>query len=101
MSKKIKLSEIAARINAHLQRFECDKTINEPYGEHKCVSYYNANSWASGNRVGVRYISFQGETYLPRAKALAYLEWLDAGNVGRHYEQQRASTKAIDEEGGA
>ena len=37
------------------------------------------------------YVSYQGEASLKKAEAEAYLAWLDAGNVGRHYEQQRSA----------
>lgn len=40
---------------------------------------------ASGRYVYVQYISYQVSTALSKADALVYLEWLDAGNVGRHY----------------
>lgn len=86
-----KLREIAARITAHLERFERDPIINACDKNYGTKRFYNAHSWASGAYVGVRYISFQCESHLRRAEALAYLEWLDAGRVGRHYEQQDES----------
>jgi len=48
--------------------------------------YYGAGAWYSGgSKLGVRYISYQSQTFLTRSEAEAYLAWLDAGNVGRHY----------------
>ena len=51
----MKLAEIADRISAHLSRFESDPKIN-----------------------------IVGEGRL-KSDALAYLAWLDDGNVGKHY----------------
>ena len=89
-----KLAEIAAKLAAHLKRIEGDPTLNPPRGG-SCGgtrSYWNAHSWAAGSRVGVRYVSYQGETFLTKGRAVAYLAWLDAGNVGTHYEAERKVT---------
>lgn len=81
--------EIAKKIAAHLRRFEADPEINA-YREGTTLSpYYSAHAYHAGKWVMVTYISFQGSTSLSKQEALDYLEWLDAGNVGRHYEQQR------------
>lgn len=92
----LKLRELAARITEHLRRFERDPKINVCHQwEHdgKVVKgrppYYYAGASAAGSRVFVHYVPFQGHSSLTRAEAEAYLAWLDAGNVGRHYEQQR------------
>lgn len=81
---KLTVKEIAARIAAHLRRFEHDPKINvecQP-GLH---CYYMAGAYACGNgRVGVRYVAYQGSTVLTRDDAIVYLVWLDAGNVGDH-----------------
>ena len=71
------LTEIAARINAHLARLERDARINVN------GMYYRPSAYRLGPRVHVRYISYQGAQLLTRAEATAYLAWLDAGNVGR------------------
>jgi len=84
-----KLDEIAAKINTHLKRFEADKKINRTDPTYKTRPYYWAGSSSTGRRVRVCYVSYQGGTNLTRDEALAYLAWLDAGNVGTHYKQQR------------
>lgn len=87
----MKLAEIAERIHAHLKRFEADPKLN-PWRNGKVGStkpYYCVNAFAAGSRVMVVYITYQSTTGLTKAEAEAYLAWLDAGNVGRHYEQQR------------
>ena len=92
--------EIAEKIGAHLFRFEHDPKINvrnryvpetrkwvpDP---NAIPLYYLARAWATGNcRVSVIYITFQHASVLTMAEAEAYLAWLDAGNVGRHYKMQ-------------
>ena len=86
----MKLAEIAERIHAHLKRFEKDPKINPARASHgNTRAYYCSFASASGRYVYVTYITYQGHSALPKADAEAYLAWLDAGNVGRHYEQQR------------
>lgn len=84
----LKLAEIATRIQVHLVRFETDPKINH-YDDNRSIRglrpYYHANSFSSGNRIGVVYIIYQGTTYLTKAQAAAYLAALDAGFVGRHF----------------
>lgn len=87
--KKRPLKEIAAAISTHLHRFEASKKINAPHPKYKTRPYYMAWSGASGAYVKVVYVSYQGSSCLRREEAEAYLAWLDARNVGRHYEQQR------------
>lgn len=85
----LKLKEVAERINAHLRRFEGDPKINKRRA-HGLTPYYNAASFYSGGaHVGVCYVSFQGTSHLTKADALKYLEMLDGGFVGRHYEALR------------
>lgn len=84
----MKLDEIAKRINAHLKRFESDPKINtKTTGNLR--RYFVAGAVASGTRIFVTYITYQGHSSLSKADALAYLAWLDAGNVGRHYDAVR------------
>ena len=83
----MKLAEIANRIHAHLRRFEADPKINvsesgKPTGARK---YFCTNAYSAGGRVFVIYVTYQGRNSLTKAQALAYLAWLDAGNVGKHY----------------
>lgn len=91
MNPKVKFQEIAARINVHLKRFESDPAINQGEGGQP---YFNASAGYFGGRyMYVIYVSYQGRSTLSRADALAYLAWLDAGNVGKHFKQQRESAR--------
>ena len=81
--------DIAARIDAHLRRFEADKVINKPDEKYGTCRYYHAGAWANAGWVNVKYVSYQGVTSLKKADAEKYLAWLDAGNVGRHWEALR------------
>lgn len=90
--KPSSLPEIAQAIDAHLKRFEADKAINATRESNAGTRpYYGASCFAQkrDRKARVTYVSFQGTTLLSRDEALAYLAWLDAGNVGRHFEQQR------------
>ena len=99
----LKLSEIARRIDAHLKRFERDPRINQPIrvGDMTLRTYYLAGSGFAGRYVYVVYVSYQGSTHLDRAQAESYLAWLDAGNVGTHWDSRlkdndiKAATPAI------
>lgn len=74
------LTEIAARITAHLKRFESEGTDK----------FLCSRAWVYRQCVRVQYF---GSTHLlTRAEAEAYLAWLDAGGVGKHWEMQDAST---------
>jgi len=100
-TKPIALTVLAGRIGEHLRRFERDPKINrrrrydretgkwhdDPQGTG---DYYMANAYSNGRRVSVVYISYQGGSKLTRAEAMVYLAWLDAGNVGKHFEMERA-----------
>lgn len=88
------VKEIAARILAHLQRFEADKRegganwwVNGEVGGR--TPYYDVSAGAAGRFVRVCYVLYQGGTNLPKVEALAYLAWLDAGNVGKHWRLQK------------
>lgn len=91
-----KLGEIAERIAAHLRRFEADPVINPTREGRRIRAYYSPSALVRGSRVGIAYVSFQPETCLTKSAALGYLAWLDAGNVGRHWEWERA-VKAAEE----
>jgi hypothetical protein len=80
----MKLAEIAKAIYGHLKRFESDPVINKE-GEHGLTPYYCPNCWAAGSRIGVKYVSFQGGSTITKNEALAYLVWLNSGNVGKHW----------------
>ena len=77
-----KLAEIADRIHTHLKRMETEQ--GRPMKMER-TKFYRAVAYPTGSKVGVSYISFQHVTMLTKAEALAYLEWLDAGNAGKHY----------------
>lgn len=82
------LTEVGKRIDAHLKRFERNPKLNpvtKGFGTHR---FYMAGASRGGSRVSVRYVSYQGATSMTRDEALKYLAWLDAGNVGRHYEME-------------
>jgi hypothetical protein len=83
--------EIAARIDVHLKRFEADQEINI---ERRCEGlttkkYYKPSAYPAGQYVAVSYSSYQGVSSLSKLEALAYLAWLDAGNVGKHWEVKK------------
>ena len=77
--------EVAARVDAHLKRFERDPKIN-PKSDRGLTVYWGAGSWSGGRWVYVQYVSYRGACALSKADAETYLRWLDAGNDGWHYE---------------
>lgn len=79
------LKDLAKRIDTHLRRFERDPKINV-LSAHGAHPYYHAHSSAYSRGVTVMYVSYQHTTKLSREEAETYLAWLDAGNIGRHYE---------------
>lgn len=98
--KKVTNKEIAARIDAHLRRFEADPEINVLRTQEGVRRFYNAQAMAWGRWVNVMYVSYQGWSALSQADALAYLAWLDEGMVGRHHEAKRSdnSQSTVQEE---
>jgi hypothetical protein len=91
----MKLKEAAARIDAHLNRFERDPKINKvaQHGGMKTREYYGVGAITGGSRVFVTYIRYQGSASLTKAQAEAYLGWLDGGNIGRHYEMEKQNER--------
>lgn len=85
----MKLDEIAKRISQHLRRFERDPKINTVDARSGLKSYYFAGAGRAGPRLSISYVNYQGSTTITKEDALEYLAWLDAGNVGRHYEALR------------
>jgi hypothetical protein len=82
----VKAAEVALAINAHLKRIEHDPEINrrDALGGHP---FLHAEAIHAGSRsVYVRYAVHRGGFKLWKKEAVAYLEWLDAGNVGTHLE---------------
>lgn len=88
--KPPKLAEIAERIGAHLKRFEADPKVNvRPHPDSRFEPYIGAWCKTGGRRAFVHY-SFEDDVYsLTKADALAYLEWLDKGGVGKHWDAAR------------
>ena len=85
----MKLREIAEKISVYLARFEKNPEINverESARGAKLPPYYNAGAYAAGRYVRIRYISFQGAHHLTKPEAAAYLDRLDHGFVGKHFE---------------
>lgn len=87
-ARTMTLKQIATRISTYLKRFENDPEINKSYksGDSTLQPYYLAGANAAGRYVQISYINYQGRQSLSKKEAVAYLEWLDAGNVGRHNE---------------
>lgn len=84
---KMSLTELAARIDSYLKRFEADPVLSKgPAGR---TIYYEARAWQAGRYVAIIYVSYQSQTNLSREEAEAYLAWLDAGHVGTHFKWQR------------
>jgi hypothetical protein len=73
--------QIAVGINAHFKKFESRR---EQGGKYK--HFWGSGAHAVGGKVLVCYVSYQGSTRLSIETARAYLAWLDAGNVGQHYQ---------------
>lgn len=85
------LKEIAARIRKQLHAAENDKEWNQytwtdSQGRAHTQSHlYHSGAAQVGSKVRVTYVTYQGGTFLDPATALAYAEWLEAGNRGRHF----------------
>ena len=75
--KPLKLKEIAAKIAAHLKEWEADPVINARDPKYGVRKYYCANSWAAGSKIGLRYISYQGQRFISKNEALEYLDWIE------------------------
>jgi hypothetical protein len=74
---------LAMAINGYLEEFEA---MGKLRGKAAPVKFYNASARGSGVYVYVTYISYQGSHTLNQVEAERYLAWLDAGNIGRHFE---------------
>lgn len=106
-AKAPRKAEIAAalgqKINEHLQRIENDPVLNPSRrldkeqnkwvpDERGVRRFYGARAKGDRHRVWVIYINYQEGSYMSIEDAMAYLAWLDAGNVGRHFETLKART---------
>jgi hypothetical protein len=96
--------ELAQKIDVHLKRFERDPKINPgkrfDQETKKWIpdklgvrDYYGARAHGDRHRVWVIYITYQGGSYLSIEDAERYVAWLNAGNVGRHYEALKEVSK--------
>ena len=83
--RHMRLREIAAKIDAHLKRFEADARINRPRAGTTLTPYWQAGAWHSGRWVHIIYVSYQGVRTLSRVQAEKYLAWLEQGGIGRHW----------------
>ena len=83
-SVKLKLTEIAARIDAHLKRFE-DQEHRLRIGDRE---WYHSSCEVYGTRLKLHYMTTRELTgfSVKKSDAITYLAWLDAGNVGKHWE---------------
>ncbi len=75
---KLSLKDIAHCIAVHLESMERKCKL----AGRDLPQYYFANAWRAGNKVGIRYISYQGISLLSKEQAVKYLKWLDEGNEG-------------------
>lgn len=80
----MKLREIASRIGAHLERFEADPDIC--FGASMAAKYVRPDVYATRTCLQIRYVSVREYRQLTKADAIDYLAWLDAGNVGTHWD---------------
>ncbi len=95
----MKLQEIADDILAHLHRLEADESWNKSrrYDSktHQWIEetdsrrgekqVWHPSAYVGGRFVYVRYVSYQNNNVLTKSQAIKYLEWLEAGNKGKHY----------------
>lgn len=81
--EEMKLGQLAGEIATYLQKFEHDPTVNTR-NKYGTMPYYNTHAWVAGRYVQLRYISYQHTYSLEKRDAIKYLEWLRAGNIGRH-----------------
>lgn len=92
---KLKLATVAKRIQAHLLKLEADEEWNASADASSITSRLYHPRAMRGQRSAIKIIwrSFQGGISYPREEAVAYLEWLDAGNKGTVYDyRQEAKT---------
>lgn len=79
--------ELAQAITARLRRLEASGWNNHTWSdgtgrEHATKHFFHATAWQAGARIGLRFVSYQGETFVDVEQARDYLSWLRAGNKG-------------------
>ena len=87
------LDQIAAKIRDHLLRLEKDAEWNKRATPASGLILWHPHCYRAGSRVACVYVSYQGRTTLLKSEAIRYLEMLDAGFKGRHFEAFRESAK--------
>ena len=83
-----RLSDIANGIRKHLERFASDEQINAPSGLGGAMPYYNPMVYRAGKVVSIKYVSYHHVQNLTKREAQEYLDWLDKGNIGKHYKMR-------------
>jgi len=79
----MKLDEIARRIDSHLRGFYAHGNPLQMWSP--CGTGGSFAMYSGGSKIALLYVSYQGPSYLTKAEAIAYLEALDGGYVGRHF----------------
>lgn len=89
----MKLTDLAAQIQAHLDRFAVDPKVatTQNICGPRCAIYLQPRAWSAGSRLGLRYVAGASgyDVFLSKANGEKYLAWLDDGNVGTHHDQER------------
>jgi hypothetical protein len=92
-----KLGEICQRLQAHMDRISADPQLNQftcrPRTQAGGIApFRNASARRAGALCRIVLPGFGSPFNIDRAHALAYLEWLDAGNVGHPRDARGAAT---------
>lgn len=69
--------QIANKIFVYLKKFEQE--------ENKAINVYQPNVWGT-TKVNIRYVDYYTYDTLTKKEALEYLEWLEKGNIGTHWD---------------
>lgn len=91
---KLKLTTIAKRITSAMKKLEADDEWNRGEGEDLAAEprrklYKPTARRGQRSAILISHVSFQGPISYPKAEAVAYLEWLEAGNKGTMFEFKR------------
>jgi hypothetical protein len=70
------LTKTAAQIDSYLKKFEITNKMN----------LFWSGARQAGRYVRISYIHYQSSSHLTKVQAETYLKWLQAGNVGKHWE---------------
>lgn len=90
ISKKETRDEgVVDRIQTHLFEMENDRYNNSASGLFRRRPLYNPSIGSYGLNFVIKYHAKQKGYRLTNTEALAYLAWLDAGNIGQHYHMDR------------